>query len=101
MLKRRSSGRKPCTDASLKGATLPLPGTIDPYDLANAQVDRLWAAWQTANAAKGGDAAVDNGNPGYPESHRGSLFVWPEVKASEMFDYKALGYQYDGLPSPK
>ncbi|MCX4248002.1 tyrosinase family protein [Paraliomyxa miuraensis] len=71
------------------------------FFIHHAQVDRLWAAWQQANLAKGGEAAVDHGNPGYPETHRGSLFVWPEVLASEMFDYQALGYQYDTLPSPK
>lgn len=70
------------------------------FFLHHAQVDRLWAAWQQANIAKGGDAAIDRGNPGYPESRRGSLFIWPEVLASEMFDYEALGYEYDGLPAP-
>ena len=71
------------------------------FFLHHAQVDRLWAAWQAANVAKGGDAAVDAGNPGYPETHRGSLFVWPEVTASELFDHAALGYTYDDLPAPR
>ncbi|MCA9705026.1 MAG: tyrosinase family protein [Myxococcales bacterium] len=71
------------------------------FFMHHAQVDRLWAGWQEANVAKGGDAAVDHGNPGYPETHRGSLFVWPEVEAAEMFDYAALGYAYDALPKPR
>ena len=70
------------------------------FFLHHANVDRLWAAWQQANLAKGGDAAADHGNPGYPEMFRGGLFVWDEVKAPEMFDYEVLGYRYDELPSP-
>ena len=70
------------------------------FFLHHAQVDRLWAAWQQDNLRKGGETAVDYGNPGYPETHRGSLFVWPEIKASEMFDYRSLGYRYDKLPAP-
>lgn len=70
------------------------------FFLHHAQVDRLWAAWQAANLASGdAAAAVDHGNPGYPEPYRGSLFNWPDVKAAEMFDYRALGYEYDALPA--
>lgn len=42
---------------------------------------------------------VDFGNPDYPSSHRGSLFVWKQITAPELFDYKALGYEYDALPT--
>jgi tyrosinase len=70
------------------------------FFLHHAQVDRLWAAWQQANLAKGDDtSAVDHGNPGYPEAYRGPLFIWADVEASEMFDPEALGYTYDALPS--
>jgi tyrosinase len=70
------------------------------FFLHHAQVDRLWAAWQEANL-QSGDAArmVDYGNPGYPEGFRGPLFNFEEVDASETFDYRVLGYEYDALPS--
>lgn len=71
------------------------------FFLHHANVDRLWAAWQAANVAAGRATAVDHGNPGYPEHSRGALFVWSEVKASEMFDHEALGYRYDALPTPE
>jgi tyrosinase len=70
------------------------------FFLNHAEVDRMWAAWQEANL-KSGDAArmVDHGNPGYPKDYRGPLFNFSEVQASETFDYKALGYEYDTLPT--
>jgi tyrosinase len=70
------------------------------FFLHHAQVDRLWAAWQEANLANG-DAGrmVDHGNPGYPDDYRGPLFNFSEVQASDTFDYKALGYEYDTLPA--
>jgi hypothetical protein len=60
----------------------------------------MWAAWQEANL-QSGDAArmADHGNPGYPNSHRGPLFNFSEIQASDMFEYRALGYQYDSLPT--
>jgi tyrosinase len=72
------------------------------FFLNHAQVDRLWAAWQEANLATG-DAAltVNHGNPGYPDDYRGPLFNFDDVQASETFDYKALGYEYDTLPAKK
>ncbi|MCA9715824.1 MAG: tyrosinase family protein [Myxococcales bacterium] len=71
------------------------------FFLHHNNVDRMWAAWQEANLASG-DAArvVDHGNPGYPEGdYRGPLFVFDEVRADELFEYRALGYEYDALPS--
>ena len=70
------------------------------FFLHHANVDRMWAAWQEANLASG-DAGrmVDSGNPEYPEGWRGPLFNWPEVQAEELFDYRALGYEYDVLPA--
>ena len=35
------------------------------------------------------------GNPGYPPSFMGSLFNFPQVRADELFNFKALGYCYD------
>jgi tyrosinase len=78
--------------------------TASPNDpvffLHHAEVDRMWAAWQENNL-QSGDAArtVDHGNPGFPDSYRGPLFNFSEVNASDMFDYKALGYEYDSLPT--
>ena len=75
------------------------PSPNDPmFFLHHGQVDRLWAAWQEANLATGGKQMVNYGNPGFPEDFLGSLFVFNEVDASELFDYKALGYEYDTLP---
>ncbi|GAB4535360.1 MAG: tyrosinase family protein [Haliangiales bacterium] len=72
------------------------------FFLHHAQVDRMWAAWQEQNRQSGDpDRAVDDGNPGYPDSWRGPLFNWPDVAASELFDYRGLGYQYDSLPAPQ
>jgi tyrosinase len=72
------------------------------FFLNHAEVDRLWAAWQAANMQSGDPARmVDNGNPGYPDTHKGPLFNFDQVNASELFDYKALGYEYDTLPAKK
>lgn len=71
------------------------------FFLHHAQVDRVWAAWQEANLASDDPGrSVDHGNPGYPDAYRGALFNWTAVEAAEMFDYRALGYQYDALPAP-
>jgi tyrosinase len=73
------------------------PSPNDPiFFLHHAQVDRLWAAWQQANLAAGD--AQDYGNPGFPRDFLGPLFNFDEVGAWELFDYKALGYEYDTLP---
>ena len=70
------------------------------FFLHHAQVDRLWAAWQEANLAAGDDEReINYGNPGYPDAYLGPLFNFTEVNASELFDYKALGYEYDTLPT--
>ncbi|MCB9745314.1 MAG: tyrosinase family protein [Alphaproteobacteria bacterium] len=68
------------------------------FFLHHANVDRLWAAWQQRNLDMGGEMAVDHGNPGYPEMWRGSMFVWEDVHAEDVFDYEALGYVYEALP---
>lgn len=68
------------------------------FFLHHAGVDRMWAAWQAANVARG--AAADHGNPGYPDAWRTALFNWTAVDATEMFDHEGLGYTYDALPSP-
>jgi tyrosinase len=69
------------------------------FFLHHAQVDRMWAAWQEANLAGGDEERkVHYGNPGFPEAFLGPLFNFEEVVASELFDYKALGYEYDTLP---
>ncbi|MCA9299294.1 MAG: tyrosinase family protein, partial [Phycisphaerales bacterium] len=71
------------------------------FFLHHANVDRMWAAWQQANLSTGRDEdAEDYGNPGYPEDYRGSLFVWSQLRAEDLFDYEALGYTYDTLPEP-
>jgi tyrosinase len=69
------------------------------FFLHHAQVDRLWAAWQEANLAGGDEErAADYGNPGFPEDYLGPLFIFGQVSASELLDYKSLGYEYDSLP---
>lgn len=80
--------------------------TASPNDpvffLLHAEVDRLWAAWQENNMQSGDPARmVDHGNPGFPDTHKGALFNFTGVKASDVFDYKALGYEYDNLPAKK
>ncbi|MCB9760993.1 MAG: tyrosinase family protein [Alphaproteobacteria bacterium] len=71
------------------------------FFLHHANVDRVWAAWQEENRLAGGALAEDYGNPGYPDMWRGELFIWDQVDAAEMFDYRALGYEYDALPTPQ
>jgi len=71
------------------------------FFLHHAEVDRMWAAWQEANHTSGDPARqVQYGNPGFPEDFLGHPFNFKEVRASETFDYKALGYEYDSLPKP-
>jgi tyrosinase len=71
------------------------------FFLHHNNVDRMWAAWQEANIDSGEEARmIDAGNPGYPEGDfRGPLFVFDQVRADELFDYRALGYEFDALPS--
>ena len=71
------------------------------FFLHHNNVDRVWAAWQEANLASGdAEREVDHGNPGYPEGeYRGPMFIFDEVRADEMFDYRGLGYEFDALPS--
>ena len=71
------------------------------FFLHHNNVDRMWAAWQEGNIASGEAARmVDHGNPGYPTGDfRGALFVFDEVRADELFDYRSLGYEFDVLPS--
>jgi tyrosinase len=70
------------------------------FFLLHGEVDRLWAAWQEDNLQSGDPArAVDHGNPGYPDHYKGPMANFSEIQASEMFDYKALGYEYDMLPA--
>lgn len=63
------------------------------FFLHHANVDRIWAMWQDHNRAHP-DTAADYGNPGFPDEWRGSLFNFPEVRAAELFDFRALGYHY-------
>jgi tyrosinase len=70
------------------------------FFLLHSEVDRLWAAWQENNLQSGDPKRMaDHGNPGFPSDYAGSLFNFSEVKASDVFDYKALGYEYDTLPA--
>lgn len=64
------------------------------FFLLHANVDRLWAIWQDNNL-QNADTAIDYGNPGFPAMWRGPLFNFPEVMVDEMFDFRALGYEYD------
>jgi hypothetical protein len=50
--------------------------------------------WQDRNRATAA-TAIDYGNPGFPQGWRGAIFNFPEVRADEMFDFRALGYRYD------
>lgn len=69
------------------------------FFLHHAQVDRLWAAWQEDNLASGDPhRAAHSGNPGFPDGYLGPLFNFEEVLASELLDYRSLGYEYDSLP---
>ena len=67
------------------------------FFLHHANIDRLWAMWQDNNRADA-DTAVDYGNPEYPDDWRGAMFNFPEIRADEMFDFRALGFQYDTNP---
>lgn len=69
--------------------------TNDPmFFLHHANVDRLWAMWQDRNR-ESSDTTADYGNPEYPDDWRGELFNFSEVRADEMFDFRALGFTYD------
>jgi tyrosinase len=71
---------------------------MDPtFFLHHANVDRIWAMWQDNNR-QNPDTAVDYGNPGFPGLWRISLFNFPDVMVEEMFDFRALGYEYDTSP---
>ena len=64
------------------------------FFLHHANVDRLWAMWQDHNR-KDADTIADYGNPGFPDDWRGTLFNFDQVRADELFDFRALGYRYD------
>lgn len=70
------------------------------FFLLHSEVDRLWAAWQDENLRSADpNRTMDHGNPGFPKDYAGPLFNFDQVNASEVFDYKALGYEYDTLPT--
>ncbi|MEE8523366.1 MAG: tyrosinase family protein [Thermoanaerobaculia bacterium] len=71
-----------------------MPPNDPMFFLHHANVDRLWAMWQDRNRASS-DTATDYGNPGYPDDWRGEIFNFDEVRADEMFDFRALGFTYD------
>lgn len=75
-----------------------LASTASPNDpmffLHHSNVDRLWSAWQENNR-KNVKTSVDYGNPGYPYEFAGELFNFPEVRADELLNFRALGYTYD------
>ena len=71
-----------------------MPPNDPMFFLHHANVDRLWAMWQDRNREKD-ETAVDYGNPGYPDDWRGEIFNFDEVRAAELFDFRALGYRYD------
>lgn len=64
------------------------------FFLHHANVDRLWAMWQDNNRADA-ETATDYGNPEYPDDWRGAMYNFDEVRADELFDFRALGFQYD------
>ena len=70
------------------------PSNDPMFFLHHANIDRLWAMWQDNNRASS-DTATDYGNPDYPDDWRGEIFNFDEVRADEMFDYRALGFSYD------
>lgn len=72
-------------------------GTTDPiFFLHHANVDRIWAMWQDNNR-ENADTSADYGNPGFPHMWYAPLFNFPEVRAEELFDFRALGYTYDSI----
>ena len=64
------------------------------FFLHHANIDRLWAMWQDNNRADA-ETDVDYGNPEYPDDWRGSIYNFDEVRTDELFDFRALGFQYD------
>lgn len=64
------------------------------FFLHHANVDRLWAMWQDKNRASA-ETAANYGNPAYPDDWLGSIFNFRQMRAAEMFDFRALGYRYD------
>lgn len=70
------------------------PSNDPVFFLHHVNVDRLWAMWQDKNRESAVTAA-DYGNPQYPRDWRGALFNFPQVRAEELFDFRALGYRYD------